>query len=551
MARFAGSGLKMFLETDTGDEAERLGLTHVGNGRYADSSGVVTYRSQDNKLVRVFNEPQSAPAAPAIARRRRPSRSKFRDMGATPKVKIPVEQSPTKPNPSFEELKATAKQHRNVILSKKPIGDLTYNVDTIPQESGWKPKGFWYGIGDSWVDFLESYMPDWKGDYLYEIDIDYSRVLVLKTDDDLRKFESTYGVKKYPYGNVIDWGRVAQDYSGIEIPEYHQNMRMRDWYYPWDVASACIWDPKTVKSMRQIPVGMTNEMFEAKYAGNIGMMELIKFMDAASPEEKKQFQELTQAGENDRAMQLVQQVTGTSLEPNVPTKKAKTLMAFDFDNTLVVSDSKVIVNHADGSTTELSSHEYPKYRQQPGDELDFSEFETVKNPQRIEKYIRLLQAAIRSPNIDVVITTARGNPRPIAEYLRTLGIETGVRIKALGSGKPSAKLLYLKNKIQKGGYGDLAFFDDSEDNVRVVGALRQQFPELNVNVHSHLVPPEEYQTKAGVDTTNTGAMTGALNQMIRNPETNNQILVKTALSYDKSHPAYKVARSYLSRVGRS
>ena len=295
---------------------------------------------------------------------------------------------------------------------------------------------------------------------------------------------------------------------------------------------------------------------EKVYAGNLGMEELSQFMDKATPLQRAEFQHLLNTDQNDAAMELVQKVTGMRLQPLVPEKKnPSVLMAFDFDNTLVVSDSAVKVYHADGSTTELSTHEYPHYKPLPGDKFDFSAFEKVKNPKAMERYIRLLTAAIRSPNIDVVITTARRNPKPIAQYLRTLGIEKGIRIAALGSGKPSAKLLYLRNKIRKGRYKDLYFFDDSEHNERVVATLQREFPDLGVRVHTHLVPPEEYAPLMGKGgpkiNINRDAVTKALDATIRNPETDNQILVRTALKYDKNHPAHKIARAYLSRVGRS
>jgi len=51
----------------------------------------------------------------------------------------------------------------------------------------------------------------------------------------------------------IDWGRVAEDYSGIEIAPYLYEARMKHmWYYGWDVASGCIWGKGVVKNITKI-----------------------------------------------------------------------------------------------------------------------------------------------------------------------------------------------------------------------------------------------------------------------------------------------------------
>ena len=48
----------------------------------------------------------------------------------------------------------------------------------------------------------------------------------------------------------------------------------------------------------------------------------------------------------------------------------KTLFIFDFDDTLALTNSHVIVN----DSLRLSSRDFAKYRSKPEDKLDFSEF---------------------------------------------------------------------------------------------------------------------------------------------------------------------------------
>ena len=56
---------------------------------------------------------------------------------------------------------------------------------------------------------------------------------------------------------------------------------------------------------------------EASYAGNIGIMELIKFKSKATPEQKKKFDELLAKKKNKEVWALVQDVTGVKLHKSV------------------------------------------------------------------------------------------------------------------------------------------------------------------------------------------------------------------------------------------
>lgn len=52
---------------------------------------------------------------------------------------------------------------------------------------------------------------------------------------------------------------------------------------------------------------------EASYAGNIGMMEMFKFYQVATPEQKKKMQELLAGGKQEDAWNFMQEVTKTTL----------------------------------------------------------------------------------------------------------------------------------------------------------------------------------------------------------------------------------------------
>lgn len=52
---------------------------------------------------------------------------------------------------------------------------------------------------------------------------------------------------------------------------------------------------------------------EASYEGNIGMMEMFKFYQKATTEEKAKMKSLINAGKTDEAWELLQHVTGVKL----------------------------------------------------------------------------------------------------------------------------------------------------------------------------------------------------------------------------------------------
>ncbi len=147
------------------------------------------------------------------------------------------------------------KSRERITMSKKPIEKLNFPVR---QPSDWgvggKPLGLWYGFGSSWLDWVESEMPDWRGEYFYYIDVDKNKVLRLSKYTDLLQFTSDYKDRKVEY-NLIDWQKVAKKYSGIEINPYIYRARLDakiSWYYTWDVASGCIWKEDAIKSFERI-----------------------------------------------------------------------------------------------------------------------------------------------------------------------------------------------------------------------------------------------------------------------------------------------------------
>ena len=59
------------------------------------------------------------------------------------------------------------------------------------------------------------------------------------------------------------------------------------------------------------------ELLEAAYAGNVGIMELIKFKQKANDKQKKEFDDHVKNKRHEQAWKVVQHVTGVKLHKSV------------------------------------------------------------------------------------------------------------------------------------------------------------------------------------------------------------------------------------------
>ena len=178
------------------------------------------------------------------------------------------------------------------------------------------------------------------------------------------------------------------------------------------------------------------------------------------------------------------------------------LRVFDFDDTLVKSQSKIKITRPDGSTDELTPGEYAIEGENPENEYDFSEFEEVIDPQEIEKVTNILRNVVNAgtDGREIVILTAR---RPISEdaiknYLEEIEIDISrITFVLLGDADPLAKSDWIENKIKEGAT-DILFLDDSGKNVDAVLDLKQQYPDIKIDARQVKYAeelPEENPTK--------------------------------------------------------
>jgi len=156
--------------------------------------------------------------------------------------------------------------------------------------------------------------------------------------------------------------------------------------------------------------------------------------------------------------------------------ESKKLRIFDFDDTLVKTNSFIYVTHKDGKTSKLSPGEYAVYKERPGDTFDFKDFQQVTNPQLIKGYVELLRRMVNSGGSrEVFILTARAAERPVSQFIKDLGIN-GVKVIALGDNNPEKKADWIEDKVKEG-YDDVFFVDDSPKNI---DAVRRRLKNYNI-----------------------------------------------------------------------
>ena len=158
--------------------------------------------------------------------------------------------------------------------------------------------------------------------------------------------------------------------------------------------------------------------------------------------------------------------------------ESKNLRIFGFDDTLVKTNSYIYVTHTNGMKSKLTPGQYAVYTEKPGDIYDFKDFEQVKEPQEIQKITKILRGIVQKSKEVVYILTARAAYQPIKKYLNDIGINSKkIYVVALASNNPKDKADWIENMIDKEGYEDIYFVDDSEKNV---SAAKQMLKTKNV-----------------------------------------------------------------------
>lgn len=166
-------------------------------------------------------------------------------------------------------------------------------------------------------------------------------------------------------------------------------------------------------------------------------------------------------------------------EADMPT--GKKLRVFDFDDTLVKTNSFIYITHKDGKKSKLTPGEYAVYEPNAGDKFDFSDFDKVTDPKELKQVTKILKRFVKSEGErKIVILTARSAYKPIKDYLRDIGVGD-IYVVALGDADPQKKAEWIEDKI-KTGYNDVFFIDDSHKNVSAVSSLKKKYPSVKFKI---------------------------------------------------------------------
>lgn len=152
----------------------------------------------------------------------------------------------------------------------------------------------------------------------------------------------------------------------------------------------------------------------------------------------------------------------------------KKAFVFDFDDTLATTDCMVLVRTLGEVVRRLTPSEYNTHKLDVGCEYDFSEFETLVNPQPL--FVLDLAKEVYNEGHSVYILTARGNAAAdaIHNFMASAGIKTKEVICVGGS---PVNIADEKRKVLSAiidTHDRVYFYDDDSENIeeaKKVGAI--------------------------------------------------------------------------------
>ena len=160
----------------------------------------------------------------------------------------------------------------------------------------------------------------------------------------------------------------------------------------------------------------------------------------------------------------------------------KKLRVFDFDDTLVKTNSFIYLTNKDGKKIKLTPGQYAVYDKKPGDTFDYSDFHKVTQPKLIKGYFELLKRMSKSDGgRTIYILTARSAYKPVYDFIRDSGIRN-VMVIALGDANPEKKADWIEAKVRDEGYDDVFFVDDSPKNVDAVRKRLKLYPNVKQKI---------------------------------------------------------------------
>lgn len=140
-----------------------------------------------------------------------------------------------------------------IYASQKTVEDLKSSWQNVSHD-GLKPIGIWYGWKSEWLNWcISKKFCNIEYEHFYHVDVKGLNVLKITNASEFKKFEQQFMFPLLPTTPLITkgiaWTEVQKKFDGIEIIPYLWDSRLDHiWYYGWDVASGCIWNPNVKMS---------------------------------------------------------------------------------------------------------------------------------------------------------------------------------------------------------------------------------------------------------------------------------------------------------------
>jgi len=153
--------------------------------------------------------------------------------------------------------------------------------------------------------------------------------------------------------------------------------------------------------------------------------------------------------------------------------KDKGISVFDFDDTLAITNSQIIVTMPNGSVIKINATEFAKRDAEltaKGARYDFSEFNKVIDGKKGPLADLALKRQGKFGGKDIFILTARpqASANAIHKFLKSIGLEIPMKnITGLEDGTAQAKADWIIGKAAEG-YNNFYFADDAYKNVKAV-----------------------------------------------------------------------------------
>jgi len=176
-----------------------------------------------------------------------------------------------------------------------------------------------------------------------------------------------------------------------------------------------------------------------------------------------------------------------------PYKDHGKILVFDLDDTIIVSSAKIWVkNKLTGEEFSLTPEEFNTFQKKPNQILNFDEFqslEIMKAGKLINYYFKIFKEAYRK-KIAIGIVTARDDHNMIYRWLKDhlkhpidsdliFAVNDNSHHKFRGDIADRKKAAF--REIIDKGFNDLQFYDDDDENLRLVKSLEKEYPNVRIS----------------------------------------------------------------------